>query len=623
MSSPVHNADFEALLDYLKRNRGFDFTGYKRSTLGRRIEKRIQDVGLQSYADYTDYLEVHPDEFAQLFNTILINVTDFLRDADPWDYLKDDIIPRILAAKRPEDPIRVWSAGCASGQETYTLAILLNEVLGEEQFRERVKIYATDVDEEALAQARQGSYTDREVGALSPEWLDKYFDQQPPRSIFRKEFRRAVIFGRHDLTQDAPISRVDLLVCRNTLMYFNYDAQSRILARLHFALNDHGYLFLGKAEMLLTHANLFMPVDLKHRVFVKVPRPNLRERLMLMAQAEDGTAQEPPPPTEDRLQEVVFETNSVAQVVVNLQGLLVLANDRARQLFHLDARDLGRPLQDLQLSYRPVELRSIIDQSYTERRPVILKEVAWPQLGAEGHWYDVQVAPLLNSDGTLIGASILFTDVTLYKRLQEQLEQTNHELETAYEELQSANEELETTNEELQSTVEELETTNEELQATNEELETMNEELQSSNEELETINDELRRRSNELNDVNAFFESILTSLQAGVVVVNQEMQIQVWNHRAEELWGLRSEEVIGHHFMNLDIGLPVERLRQPIRACLAGESPNPQLSLAATNRRGRPIQCHLSFAPLLGTEKRIHGAIVVMEEREGSQDDKQ
>jgi len=224
------------------------------------------------------------------------------------------------------------------------------------------------------------------------------------------------------------------------------------------------------------------------------------------------------------------------------------------------------------------------------------------------------VLPLLDGAGALLGASIAFTDVSSAKRLQRELEHANQELETAYEELQSTNEELETTNEELQSTVEELETTNEELQSTNEELETMNEELQSTNEELQTINEELRQRSDELNNVNAFLESILTSLRGGVTVVDADLKVLVWNENADDLWGLRADEVVGHHLLNLDIGLPVERLKQPLRECLAGQRQFTEMQLDATNRRGKTIRCRVTCSPLLGPNHMIRGAIVMMED---------
>ena len=212
------------------------------------------------------------------------------------------------------------------------------------------------------------------------------------------------------------------------------------------------------------------------------------------------------------------------------------------------------------------------------------------------------------------GTVITFTDVTVHRRLQRELEQSHHELETAYEELQSTNEELETTNEELQSTVEELETTNEELQSTNEELETMNEELQSTNEELQTINDELRQRGDELNSANAFLQSVMTSLRGGVAVVDRELRLLAWSRHAEDLWGLRSDEVTGHHLLNLDIGLPVERLHSALRACLAGDSPMQQIVLEAINRRGKKIRCEVTCTPLLGVASDVLGAILVMQE---------
>src|SRR5258706_10183644 len=173
----IAERDFDTLLDYLKRNRGFDFNGYKRASLMRRIDKRMQTVQVAAYADYIDYLEVHPDEFFQLFNTILINVTSFFRDTAAWAYIASDIIPQILAGKKDGDPIRVWSAGCASGEEAYTVAMLLAEALGLEQYAERVKVYASDVDDEALAQARLATYSERAIGGIPEELLAKYFDK--------------------------------------------------------------------------------------------------------------------------------------------------------------------------------------------------------------------------------------------------------------------------------------------------------------------------------------------------------------------------------------------------------------------------------------------------------------
>jgi two-component system CheB/CheR fusion protein len=269
-------AEWAGLLGYLLNARGFDFHGYKAASLGRRIRKRMEAVGLESFAVYQDYLEVHPNEFAALFNVILINVTGFFRDPAAWEAVRTVALPQIVGGKTPDEPIRAWSAGCATGEEAYTISMILAERLGPDQFRERVKIYATDVDEEALNVARRAAYQERQVEGVPPELLSKYFQHHDGVYCFRNDLRRQVIFGRHDLIHDAPISRIDLLTCRNTLMYLNAETQARVLARLHFALNDRGFLLLGRAETLMDHGQSFVPVDLKRRLSRKSPRRTFR-----------------------------------------------------------------------------------------------------------------------------------------------------------------------------------------------------------------------------------------------------------------------------------------------------------------------------------------------------------
>ncbi|MDX6256012.1 MAG: two-component system, chemotaxis family, CheB/CheR fusion protein [Frankiales bacterium] len=594
---------FEDLLHYLRDSRGFDFTGYKRTSLMRRVDRRMQDADIPSYEAYLDLLQVRPDEFTALFNTILINVTDFFRDPDSWDELRQTVLPPMLERKAT-GPIRIWSAGCATGEEAYTLAIVFAELLGVEAFRERVKIYATDVDEEALADARQATYSERDLSGMPPDLREKYFESTGPRSTFGKDLRRAVIFGRNDLVQDAPISRIDLLVCRNTLMYFNAETQSKVVNRFHFALAPEGVLFLGKAEMLLGHGDLFAPLDLKRRFFSRVENGGRRSA----RGHEDG---EPGTLPVDLLREAALAAGPLPQMVLSTDGRLALANDSATRMFGLSARDLGRPFQDLELSYRPVDLRSSIDKAATERQDSWLREVEWFRSPGERGWFDVQVIPLGTVDRG-IGVAIHFHDVTRHRRLHDELEQTHRHLETAYEELQSTNEELETTNEELQSTVEELETTNEELQSTNEELETMNEELQSMNDELQSMNEELRDRTTALNDVNGYFDSVLTSLQAGVVVVDPELRVLTWNRQAEDLWGLRSDEVAGQHLLNLDIGLPADEIRPLVRAALADGTDPHHADVAARNRRGRDVTIRLTCTAMRGVADEPRGVVLVM-----------
>jgi two-component system, chemotaxis family, CheB/CheR fusion protein len=610
----AEDESFEDLIKYLKEARNFDFSGYKRSSLARRVNRQMQDVGITGYDEYRDYLELQPEEFTALFNTILINVTSFFRDADAWTHLREVIIPELLRTSGRER-IRVWSAGCASGEEAYSLAICLAEVLGADEFRRRVKIYATDVDEEALAEARQAVYTERDLQALPPELRERYFDPAAERWAFSKELRRSVIFGRNDLIMNAPISHIDLLVCRNTLMYFNSEAQANILRRMHFALEPEGALFLGKAEMLLSHGDLFKPMDLKRRFFCKVSEPTLRDRSRLILgmtpQVDDSQPQD-----HSRLYEEALSTGPLAQVIIDGEGRLALSNRRADDMFSLSGTEIGRPFQDLELSYRPAELRSSLQQAITERRSIWVREVEWARNDGK-QWLDIQIVPLHDKDGILAGTSVYFNDVSQLRQLQRELEYAHRQLETAYEELQSTNEELETTNEELQSTVEELETTNEELQSTNEELETMNEELQSMNDELQTSNDELRERTAQVDDLNVFMRSILGSLEAGVAVVDHELKVQVWNTRMEELWGVRNDEAVGQYLLNLDIGLPVEELRPTLRQVLTEDgSDQPIQMVRAVNRRGRSIDVQVTISPLhRSSGSATVGAIILMDSR--------
>ncbi len=233
---------------------------------------------------------------------------------------------------------------------------------------------------------------------------------------------------------------------------------------MHFALNDKGYLFLGKSELLLTHSNLFNPVELTNRIFAKVLNVNLRDRLLVLAQAGNHEAGNRLGRFM-RLREAALDASPVAHIIIDLDGNLALANNRAKSLFGLGAADSGRPIQDLEVSYRPVEVRSLLEQAYAKRHSLTLHKVKRLLPDGEVQYLDVQVVPL-QDNGNILGASITFDDVTRYQNLQEELQRSKQDLETAYEELQSTNEELETTNEELQSTVEELETTNEELQST-------------------------------------------------------------------------------------------------------------------------------------------------------------
>jgi two-component system CheB/CheR fusion protein len=598
----------EGLLEYLREERGFDFTGYKRPSLIRRIAKRCQELGIDSFSAYLDYLQVHTGEFRILFDTILINVTEFFRDEAAWNYLKENVVPKLTARV---GGIRVWSTGTASGEEAYSIAILLCEALGTDEFLRRVKIYATDVDDDALSKARAG-YHEKELEQLHADLRKRYFESHGLRFQFKASLRRALIFGRSDLVQDAPISRLDLLLCRNVLIYFTAETQRRILTRFHYALKDDGFLFLGRSEMLLTHGSLFVPVDLRQRVFAKAAHLAARETTPAPAGAvETGNIAA----RRIRVRDLANDGIPYAQLVVDSFGVLVAANQAARRLFAIAATDIGKSLKDLELSYRPIDLRSPIDQVHRESRPYEVKGMELPVDGVN-RVFDLYAAPLVDEEGTMLGVSVSFSDMTYAAQLNAELLRARQDVETAYEELQSSNEELETTNEELQSTVEELETTNEELQSSNEELETMNEELESTNSELESINTDVQMRNEEVARLNTLLLAVTGNIELGTAVLDGEMRVQVWNERAADMWGVRSDEVLGKSFFALDIGLPTAQLRQMIGSVGKGGAPHQELSVEAVTRRGRSIRCRV-MAHFISNGERPAGAVLVMEELSG------
>ncbi|MER6689609.1 CheR family methyltransferase [Streptomyces minutiscleroticus] len=582
--------ELEELLGFLRDARGFDFTGYKRSTLGRRIRKRMAEAEAETYADYRDHLETNADEFNALFNTILINVTSVFRDADAWTFLRREVLPELLSRSGADDEIRVWSAGCSSGEEAYSLAIMFAEALGVDEALGRVKIYGTDVDEEALREARSGLYPAKALEPLAPELREKYFEQHGTRFGFRPDLRRRVIFGRHDITRDAPISRLDLLVCRNTLMYFNVEAQTQILDRFHFALREGGFLFLGKAEMLLNDADRFDVLNMRQRIFRRRPGDAVTPYQPTAPKPRSGLGAGSEPHTAVRarqLRDLILDASPGASLAVDTEGTVVLINSQARGQFGLTANDVGRPIQDLEISYRPVELRSLIEQATHERRTLRVNG-AERRTGDDVQYFDISVQPLIGADSLPAATAVTFVDVTVATRLKAEVKRVREDLETAYEELQSTNEELETTNEELQS----------------------------GNEELETMNEEMRIRTDELDEARAFLEAVLTSIAAGVVVLDKDLRVRSWNKGAADLWGLRPEEVLDRPFFDLEFGLPTRELRGTVQRCLDdGRRAEPAL-VPAVNRLGRRIGCSVLCSPFDGH----NGGVVLLmeEERSGS-----
>ncbi|WP_305784426.1 CheR family methyltransferase [Symbioplanes lichenis] len=601
---------FEELIGHLHETRGFDFTGYKRSSLMRRVQRRMSQVRIAGYGEYLEFLQARPDEFTALFNTILINVTSFFRDPEAWDHLRREVLEPMLAAKPADAPLRVWTAGCASGEEAYTVAMLLSEILGPEDLHRRVKIYATDVDDEQLAEARHAVYDERALAGVPPELAERYFEPTGRRFRVRRDLRRSVIFGRNDLVQNAPIPRIDLLTCRNTMMYFTADTQARVLARFHFALAPHGALFLGRAETLRGHAGTFQPIDNRHRMFRKStgPLPPYPAPPAPGAAAASGPARA----ALAELADAALRAGPVAQVVITADGLVALSNKRAESLLGVSPRDTGRPFGDLGLAHRPVELGAPIAQARRERRTVHVPDVELRRAAGGSVFLDVHVAPLLTDDGGILGVTLVFQDVSAARRLREELELAHVTLETAYEELRAGHEELETTNEELQATIEELETTNEELQTVNEELELANQDLRSSNDELQAGNARLRVGAGERDASSAFLASVLAHLRQAVVVVDPGLRVRAWNNQATDLWGLRPDEVTGQRLPELDCGLPVHLLEPLISRALTGDHGDGPAVLEAIDRHGRTVALRTVCTPL-PPGSLPGGAIIVME----------
>jgi two-component system, chemotaxis family, CheB/CheR fusion protein len=528
------------LLHELAQQRAFDFRGYKRTTLERRFRRRMFQLSLGTYAEYRDYIRKHPDENNKLLNTILINVTEFFRDLPAWEIVSHEILPSLLKSLKPGHSFRVWSAGCASGEEPYCMAMLLSEHFGSRMEEYDVKIYATDIDEEALTIGRRGEYSAEALRRVRPEWWEKYFHGKGPFRVNR-EIRRLVIFGRSNLAHDAPISHVNLLICRNVLIYFDSELQKRILGQFHYALDPGGIMFLGKSESQLTNSSQFRRINARWRIFKRMTGDDVTDNAVVLAETRAARKQ-PVSQDEEDLEGMrlhnrnLLETLRVGVFVLGPNDSIIQNNSAALTLCGLNPADLsGKRLQDTDVFMRIPDVGAHLHTSRisneSSRFEARIKTASAERL------LEIIIRPIVSERGQRNGTFVYVDDITV----REKLRMTVEELESTGTELQSANEELETTNEELQSTNEELETTNEELQSTNEELETTNEELQSLNEELETTNQELEERTKELDQVNDVYLQTLQEIRLPVMLVNQERCIEFWNNGALRVFGFKSK----------------------------------------------------------------------------------
>ncbi len=595
----VQDVAFQRLLEKLSSEYSFDFREYKQASLARRIRLRMQQVRAESFDRYVAYLERHPDEHVALFNTILINVTGFFRDPEAWRALKDDVLPRLIAQASESRGLRLWCAGSSSGEEPYTAAILLAEQLGEAGRHYNVKIYATDVDEDAMASARHGLYRVEDTKDVPTTLLDRYFVREGQAYRFRRDIRRWVIFGRHNVVQDPPLSHIDLLICRNVLIYFTADLQEKILARFQYAIREGGYLFLGRSESLLARSRWFTPWNVKWRIF---QRSGTAAPTVAAAMLRNVEATMSPPPerleTEEgasRLQRVV-DALPAAVMVIDLMDNILVWNAAAELMFDIPPDGaIGRKFRDLEVSYRVEGLRARIEEVKVKQIPAQMEDLSFARRSGQFVHADIAILPLLEGN-RITGVVVFATEATEHVKLKEQMGRVAEQHATAIEELQSTNEELETTNEELQSTNEELETTVEELQA--------------ANAELATLNSELERRTSELKRLDDYQRTVLSSIGHAIVVLDANSLMITWNATAERMWGIRADQVVGRPFANLPIGDITRLARDGVERVLKGGAPEaiPSIPYVVT-ASGETRHTVLRLVPLANSDGGITGVV--------------
>ncbi len=526
-SSEDEGRDLERFLEALHRNRGVDFRSYKRPTIRRRLGRRMAATGRDSLDEYSEYVEEHPEEYRRLIGAFLIKVTEFFRDPELFDYLKEEVLPELVEeAREGENQLRVWSAGCATGEEAYSLAILVSEVLGREAGLFNVRIFATDIGEDAVKFARRGVYPPSALKGLSKEQIGRYFVDEDGSYQVKKQIRGMIVFGEHDLAQRSPFPDVDLVVSRNVLIYFSNELQRRALQLFAYSLRDGGYLVMGKAESPSLLADLFAPVDRHNKVYRRhgqrfflppmsptspAPRARLErssgDRDVLRGRPE---AQQKVPAASRNLGEDLINQLPVGVAVVTRDYTIEAINAAARHMLSIPSVGVGQDFLHATQEVPYADVRRTIDESFREARTTQAEEFAVEQATTgEPTYLRLTCHPRRTEvEGQRVRSVLIAVeDVTAAVRMRRlteknfRLEEANRDLGQLNEELQAAHEESLMNTEEAQASAEEVETLNEELQATNEELETLNEELQATVEELNTTNDDLQARAAELQEL--------------------------------------------------------------------------------------------------------------------------
>jgi two-component system CheB/CheR fusion protein len=594
---PDTAAALDPFLDEVRKRSGINFHTYKPGTIWRRLQRRLAATGARSLEEYQGYLQGHPEEYQRLVASFLIKVTEFFRDPDLFTHLRRHVLPDVIRRARERgDEIRLWSAGCATGEEAYSLAMVLCEALGDELERVDVRLFATDIDLDAVAFARRGRYPASALSGVSADLTARYFTEEAGEYQITKRLRSLLIFGQHDLGQRPPFPNVDLILCRNVLMYFTPELQQRALQLFAFALRDAGYLVLGKTEIASPFANFLrledpvLKIYRRHGGAVVLPPahvdevrrvPPLREVLRRPPPGERDPLRRSLPSNRvrsqlERLNEALLNT-PVGVAVVDAAFDIQFINGTARNLLGIHGPASGEDLVHAARNAPPRRLQEVIDRAFSERATARLDrvEIEEPRSG-QSRYVDLICVPVPQSEGgegpglctlSIVDVTVQVEQEHRLAHLAERVERltiSNRDLASANERLAALNTELQTANttalvntEEVQAASEEVETLNEELQATNEELETLNEELQATVEELNTANDDLRARSLELQDLalarerqreeiaraKDYLEVVVASMGAALLAVDAQGRTIMANRAYEHLWESPASEL--------------------------------------------------------------------------------
>lgn len=551
----------DPVLSLLKNRAGHDFRLYKRSTLTRRIQRRMGLCNVHGIADYVDLLRSKPGELETLAKDLMINVTGFFRDADAWIALDEMVIAKLVSERASGEAIRLWVPACATGEEPYTLAMLLADRAETANKQFDIKLFATDGREDNLDAARAGIYSEGAVATVPPRLLQRYFDKLDGTYQVRKELRDLVVFASHNLLRDPPFSQIDLISCRNLLIYLDPVAQERAVSLMHFALREGGHLLLGNAESVSGREDLFETLSKKWRIYRRLgpTRHDIMDFPLLPGRAQPKNADEAAMADNGRpllrlaevAQRALLERFAPASVLIDRAGRILW--------FHGSTGDFleqppGEPSRDVLAMARHglrAKLRRAMRRATEEKRPVSFDGLV--RQGQRDQAVAVTVAPLAAPDGTdnLLLVSFRNADLAQHSATASDEDNDSHimqhafeeELSTARAELQDTIEQFERTNEELKAANEEVTSMNEELQSTNEEMETSKEELQSFNEELQTVNSQLQFKIQELADTTDTLNNLLASNEISTVFLDKDFCIRWFSPSSKDLLQLVATDV--------------------------------------------------------------------------------